>query len=86
MSAKPVYRPLAGSGGSFGGEAGMSSDVDGVIEQLMVAMSIGQTVGQYHSHRMACVQSSVLQLSTPKYQPRMQTQRCTQGLKPPRPS
>ncbi len=53
MSVNPVNCPLAGGGGSFGGEAGMSSEVDGIIEQLMVAMSIGQTVGQYHNHHMA---------------------------------
>ncbi len=83
MSASPMYRPLAGGGASFEGEAGMSSEVDGIIEQLMVAMSIGQTVGQYHNHHMACDQSLMLQQSTAKFQHRMQTQRSTQGLRPP---
>jgi len=45
MSANPVYCCLVGGGASFGGEAGITSEVDGIIEQLMVAMSIGQTVG-----------------------------------------
>ena len=65
MSARcvptPVYCPFAGGGGSFEGRAGMSSEVDGIIEKLMVAMSIGQTVGQYHHHHMAGIQLLTLQ-------------------------
>lgn len=56
MFADPVCCTLAGNGASIGGGAGMSSEVDGIIEQLMVAMSVGQTVGQYHNHHVACIQ------------------------------
>lgn len=56
MSVNPAFHLLAGGGASFGDENGMSSEVDGIIEQLMVAMSIGQTVGQYYNHHMACIQ------------------------------
>lgn len=49
----------AGSGGSLGVRAGVVGEVDGILEELMIAMSIGQTVGWYYNPCAALQQSWV---------------------------
>lgn len=45
----------AGSGVSLGVRAGLVGEVDPIIAELMVAMSVGQTIGQYCNPSAALV-------------------------------
>ncbi|KAL0033157.1 hypothetical protein WJX79_005908 [Trebouxia sp. C0005] len=79
QSADSAATAIAGGGASFGDENGMSSEVDGIIEQLMVAMSIGQTVG--HSTPAAVAMQLVADVEATLTQLRDEADSDTQGPK-----